>query len=193
MPLLKKSTLICSSLFLINSFIAGCSSTTEKMVIAPEIYTNKTNQYQQKSAHIEVDDLRNKIHIIEILKEDQAAELISSNQNIAEIIKPALIKAFTQNGLTINSQSENQLTLIVNNAVITVKQALVKYSASNVITLTARVQSGEQTLTKTYNSKGQSEGVLKADIAVLERDFNQQLAKLLLQIVNDSEIQQFIQ
>ena len=54
------------------------------------------------------------------------------------------------------------------------------------------INNGSGTLTKSFKITGKSNGPLKADIAVLERDFNQQLAKLLTQIVQNQEIQKFI-
>ncbi|GLX79607.1 hypothetical protein tinsulaeT_29470 [Thalassotalea insulae] len=180
------------SLLLTTSLITGCASAPKQMVLAPQLMLNKSNLLANKLAQVSVNDLRNKIHIIEILQPDAAAQLINSASNISQVVNQHFSEALTQHGLTISPATDNHITLIINNAEITVQQALLKYTTKGQITLTAKVQSGDQVLTKTYNSKMNSEGPLKADLAVLERDFNQQLAKLLVQIASDSQIKQFL-
>jgi len=190
---MKLNTLLIKLVSLVSvTTLVACSSTTPKMVISPQVLTNKTNAYLQKSAQVLVSDLRNKIHIIEIVKDDNAAELISSAENLTSIIDNSIKQAFVNNGLNIADIANNQIEVIINNAQIRVMQDLVKYKTSGLITLTAQIQSKDQTLTKTFNSRSNSEGVLTADLAVLERDFSQQLAKLIVQIVNDPQLQQFI-
>ncbi len=180
------------SLLLGTALVTGCSNSAQQMVLAPQLILSKNNFFNQKSAQITVNDLRNKSHIIEILKSDAAAELINSADNISQVVQQHFVQALSQHGLKISAASNNQLTLIINNAEITVQQEMLKYTSKGQITLTVKIQSGEQVLTKTYNSKMNSEGALKADLAVLERDFNQQLAKLLVQIASDPQIEQFL-
>jgi len=179
-------------LLLLASLNVGCSNTSPKMVIAPNLINETSNKLAGKSAFVEVNDLRNKIHIIEISKKDKAAELISSHQNLSNTISESFKKTLSHNGLDVNDHGENQLTLIINTAEVNVQQTMVKYKATSLITLTIQLLTTEQTFTKTYNSKINSEGVLNVDIAVLERDFNQQLTNLFEKIVNDDELHQFL-
>jgi len=75
---------------------------------------------------------------------------------------------------------------------ISVQQEMVKYQVNNELVIRVKVNNGTQTLSNTFKVRGTSEGPLNADIAVLERDFNQQLAQLLTQVISNAEIQHFI-
>lgn len=173
--------------------LTACASSAKNMVLSPQVPQQKSAFYQNKTASLTVSDLRTNIHTIAIHKAGKATELISTDIHIDQIIKKVYQKGLIENSLEINENSANAINLIINTAQVDVQQELVKYSAKNQLTLTAQITSANKTLTKTYNNKGESEGAFKADIAVLERDFNQQLGGLLLQIINDKEIQQFIQ
>ena len=189
---LAPSALSLNFLLALSALITGCESTPQQLVIAPQTINSNGKHFLQKSAEVSVNDLRNKIHVIEIIKEDSAAQLINTSSHLGQTLAEHFTKALVDSGLNIAAASNNTITLIINNAEIKVKQSLLKYQASTQLTLTVKVATNEQVLTKTYNSKLNSEGALKADIAVLERDFNQQLSALLQQIVNDSEVYQFI-
>ena len=95
--------------------------------------------------------------------------------------------------MRIKAPAANQVEIIIDNALVSVQQSMVKYSASNQMNIRVVINNSKGTLTKTFKITGTSKGPLKADLAVLERDFNQQLAKLLTQIVQNEELQQFMQ
>ena len=97
-----------------------------------------------------------------------------------------------KNGLQLQPLAANQFDVIIDNALISVQQELVKYTAHNEIQIRVIAKNGQKTLTKTFKISGNSNGPFKADIAVLERDFNQQLAKLLTQITQNQELREFI-
>lgn len=190
MNIINIKSLIATSV--LTCVISSCTSSPKQMVIAPEVNTTISNAYQQKFSQLSVKDLRTKTHIIEIIKEGSAAEIISSSTSLGTVIQSKLVNAFKRNSLQISPNVTNHLVLQINKAEVNVEQSLMKYTANNVISLTVSVQSGERTLTKSYQTKGNSDGALTADIAVLERDFNQQLGKLLTKVVMDSEIQNFL-
>ena len=187
MNTIKITTLIFTLLAL-----TSCASAPKYIVIFPEITTKATNVYQGQSISLQVIDRRSANHIVQILKENQAATLVSSQQVLTAIIDKTLRPQLISQGLTFAPQAENNFEVIIDAALISVQQELLKYQAKNVITLTAKISNAEQTLNKRFTIKGNSNGPLTADTAVLARDFNQQLAKLLSQLINDNEIKEFI-
>lgn len=172
--------------------LIGCSNTVQNVVVAPQVSMNKSAFYQNKNAKITTTDLRTSNHIIQILSEGKAADLISTKASLSSIIEQQMKTSLKNNGLMLDEFSTNTIEIIVNQAQVSVKQELMKYQAQNIVELTIRAENGQQVLTKSFKTSGSSNGPLRADIAVLERDFNQQLGKLLQQIVLDKEIQQFI-
>ena len=162
------------------------------MVLAPQATSSSSNIFANKNIALNVSDLRTSAHVIAIHQVGEATELISTNEHFDRIIFDVFKASLQKNALNISHNANNQLTLIVNKAQIDVQQDLLKYETKSQITLTVQVNVNEKTLTKTYNSQGTSNGVLSADLAVLERDFNQQLSKLFVRIIHDSEIQNFL-
>lgn len=181
-------------LLLITSItlLFACSSAIKHVIVNPELLTANTNAYQQKQAQISFTDLRRANHIVQILRSNEAAELYSSQQPLVAIIKKSLSAGLKANGLQLQPLAANQVEIFIDNALISVQQELVKYTANNEITLRVIAKNGQKTLTKTFKISGKSHGPFKADIAVLERDFNQQLAKLLIQVTQNKELHEFI-
>lgn len=189
MRLYKKtlSVILVSALTLV-----GCSQKPNQMIIAPDVRAVSSNAFAGYSAKVSVEDLRTHLHIIEVKKEGKASHLVSNANDFATALKQQLTQALKTNQLQISPSNQQQFAVTINQAYVKVAQSLSRYKANSKITLTVQVNKGDSTLTKTYNSKSSSEGLLTADMAVLERDFNQQLGALITQIVNDTEIHQFV-
>ena len=189
----KVKTLAASSLLLL---LTACATKPTHVVIAPDLsITNKVtkqSQYQNKQASITITDMRSTQHVVQILRKDEAAEVYSSQQPLDKIIEQTLTTEFKKQGLVVNVQASNTIEIIIDNALISVQQEMMKYQVNNELVIRVKVNNGSQTLSNTFKVRGTSEGPFNADIAVLERDFNQQLAKLLVQVSNNTEIQHFI-
>tara|TARA_B110000438_G_C15678220_1_gene591176 strand:- start:160 stop:732 length:573 start_codon:yes stop_codon:yes gene_type:complete len=173
-------------------FLLACSTAIKHVIVSPELSTGISDVYQQKQVQLRFTDLRRSNHIVQILRLDEPAQLYSSQQPIVDIVEQSLTSALKANGLQVTSLAANKIEVIIDNALINVQQELLKYSANNQMDFRVVINNASGTLTKSFKITGKSNGPLKADIAVLERDFNQQLAKLLTQIVRNQEIQEFI-
>lgn len=172
--------------------LSACSSNVKHLVIAPDILTTNHSLLSNQSINITTSDLRTAQHMLQIIKEDQAAQLITSQSSLADIVDKALTAAYKKSAAQVTPAGKNVLNVVINKALINVNQSMMKYNANNAIELSISIDNGEQTLTKSYRSSGKSEGPLQADIAVLERDFNQQLSKVIANIVNDPQLIEFM-
>ena len=176
--------------------VTACANKPTHVVIAPDLsITNSASSqsdYQNKQANITVTDMRSAQHIVQILRKDKAAEIYSSQQPLKNIIKQTLTAEFKKQGLAINAQASNTIDIIIENSLISVQQEMMDYQVNNELVILVKVNNGKQTLSNTFKVRGTSEGLLSADIAVLERDFNQQLSNLLTQIISNTEIKSFI-
>ncbi|MFQ3195678.1 MAG: putative lipoprotein [Colwellia sp.] len=186
-------TLAVSTLLVL---LTACANKPTHVVIAPDlsITNSASNQsnYQNKQASLTVTDMRTAQHVVQILRKDEAAEVYSSQQPLNQIIEQTLTAEFKKQGLEINAQAGNIIEIIIDNGLISVQQEMIKYKVNNELVIRVTVNNGAQTLSNTFKVRGTSEGPLKADIAVLERDFSQQLTQLLSQVITNSEIQRFI-
>ncbi|TWX70387.1 YajG family lipoprotein [Colwellia sp. C1TZA3] len=188
-----KSSIINLLFLSAATLLLACSTPIKQVIVSPEINVGSSNAFQQKQVQLRFSDLRRSNHIVQILHTGEATQLYSPQQRIVDVVSAALTPALIANGLQIQPLAVNQVEVIIDNALVSVQQQILKYSASNQMSFRVIVNNGKNTLTKTFKITGTSNGPLKADLAVLERDFNQQLTRLLSQIVQSKELQQFIQ
>lgn len=173
------------------AILTGCNSTANNIIVAPQVFINKAPA-SSIEARLDVQDLRTASHIVEIFKEGEAAQLFSSQAFLQDIVDKTIKDAFQKSGISASQSSAKSIVVAIERADIEVHQKLTKYTANNNIKLIATVTNGDSTLTKAFTNKGNSNGILNADLAVLERDFNQQFGQLISQLAQDSEIHSFL-
>lgn len=182
---------ILLTLFLLN-IITACTTSPKHIVLYPELIGYSKGVYFDKKVQLNVIDQRSSSQVVQILKDNEPAHLLSSQDSLTNIVNKSISPVLRTQGLTIETYANTKINIIINTALINVKQNLVNYTAKNTISLKVFVSSSDKVISKIFNVTGQSNGPLTADIAVLERDFNNQLASLLVKITNDVEIQNAI-
>ena len=187
----KKNLLLIISLIM-TFVLSGCASAPSHLIIAPEIMSTSIIQHANQQASLDVVDMRTAIHVVQILREGEAATLFSAQERLEDIIKSSLSKHWQEQGLAIQANALNSINIAIEKAVISVTQETLSYKVQTEIVLKVTINNSLQTLTSTFNNRGNSEGPFKADIAVLERNFNQRLANLLQQILANEKIKLFL-
>jgi uncharacterized lipoprotein len=172
--------------------ISGCTNTPSHLIIAPDIMETPNISYSNKQIQLNVTDMRTSNHIVQVMRKGEAATLISAEKRLEKTIKNTLNKHWIKQGLSIQDGAINSIKISIEKAVISVNQEMMKYKVQSEIVLKITITNGSQTLTNTFRNRGNSEGPLKADIAVLERNFNQRLANLLQQILANKKISNFL-
>ncbi len=192
MTKLTAVTNIFFTLFL--TFLLGaCASQPSHLIISPELTNINQTNYQNKTASLNVVDLRVGNQIIQVKQEgEEALTLFSATQRIEQTIKNTLSKHLQQQGLIISEPANNTITVNIKKAVIEVNESLIKHSAKNTFIFQIKVNNGDKTLTTEYKSTNIEEAPLHADISALTLDFNQRLANALVWIINNKEIQNFL-
>ena len=190
---MKSKKQLFSIISLIITFLLiGCASAPTHLIIAPEIITPPISKQINQQASLNIIDMRTANHIVQILRENEAATIFSAQERLEDIIKNSLSKHWPQQGLVISNNSVNAINIDIENALINVKQDTFKYQVQTEIVLKVSINNGIKTLTSTFKNTGSSKGPFKADLAVLERNFNQRLSNLLQNILVNEEINQFL-
>ena len=185
------------TVLIIISFLSSCSNSPSHLLLAPELNLPTGSNYRNKQAQLNVTDLRTAGHIIQVLHEGKAAELMTSQQTLSETIRQILTKEFENQGLSIkqianNETINNKIEVIIDEALVSVTQETMSYEARGNISIRIKIINSLQTLTKTFNNRNNRTGSLTPDISVLEQDFNQQLTNSLINILTNDEVIQFI-
>ena len=177
--------------------LAACSTKPSQVIVAPQVSQSAAPTYAGQQISLDVVDLRTTNHLIQILRKDKPAELFSPAQSLPDALNASLSQYLTAQGLAM--QGANTLggvaamTVSIEKALVSVQQSLVKYQASSEIRLLITVNKGDKTYSQVLTSKGKSNGPITADVAVLERDLNQQLGKVISDLANNPELIAFIQ
>jgi len=188
----SKHNLLPIASIIITFLLSSCTSAPNHLIIAPEIIVPSVIQHTNQQAVLDVVDMRTANHVVQILREGEASTIFSAQERLEKIIKNSLNKHWQQQGLSIQTSAVNSINVSIEKAIISVTQETMSYQAQSEIALKVTVNNSEQTLTSTFKNTGNSKGPFKADIAVLERNFNQRLANLLQQILANEKINHFL-
>ena len=143
---------------LLTCFLSGCANQASQFIIAPELGAIHSNIYQEQQIKLKVIDIRPGTHIAQILSSNEAAKLYSSKNTLDGVINNVMDKQLKAQGLKLTNESQNAIEIRIDNALITVELALIKYNATSKITLRFIINNGEKTLTKTFRSTTTSNG-----------------------------------
>jgi uncharacterized lipoprotein len=172
--------------------VYGCANVPSHIIIAPEIMSPSNTVQSNKQAQLDVIDMRTSIHIVQIMREGKAAILVSAQERLENTIKDTLSQHWKKQQLTLNNNAINTINITIEKAIINVEQSTFDYKVQTEIILKVVVNNGSETLTSIFKNRGNSDGPFKADIAVLERNFNERLAKVLQQIITNQKISDFL-
>jgi uncharacterized lipoprotein len=172
--------------------LSGCANLPNHVIVSPDIMVTPAVSYNNKQAQLEVTDMRTANHVVQIMREGEAATLISAQERLEVTINNNLSKHWKIQGLDLNELGINTINVAIEKAVISVSQETIAYKVQTEIILKVTINNGSKTLTNTFSNRGNSDGPLQADVAVLERNFNQRLAKLLQQILVNKKISYFL-
>ncbi|REL25677.1 hypothetical protein DXX93_03305 [Thalassotalea euphylliae] len=179
------------------TLLAACSTKPSQVIVAPQISQSATPIYSGKQISLNVIDLRTSNHLIQILRKGKPAELFSPAQSLPDALNASLNQYLTAQGLATQEPNTQDgataMTVSIEKALVSVQQSLVKYQASSEIRLLINITKGDKTYSQVLTSKGKSNGPISADVAVLERDLNQQLGKVISDLANHPELIAFMQ
>jgi uncharacterized lipoprotein len=170
----------------------GCANVPSHIIIAPEITSPSNRVQSNKQTQLDVIDMRTSNHIVQIMRKGKAAILVSAQERLENTIKDTLSQHWKNQHLTLNNNAFNTIKITIDKAIINVEQSTFDYKVQTEIILKVVINNGSETLTSTFKNRGNSDGPFKADIAVLERNFNERLAKVLQQIITNQKISDFL-
>ena len=180
--------LVFSLIILLNA----CASAPTTLILSPTVLLNANATVAATTINLQVVDHRTQQHVLQIHDGDNPPQLISNNRLITTMINQSFQQSFVNQGYQLSLSAPLSVTVVIKEMLINLNQHRFKYEASNHIILQIKLKNAEGELTKTFNSKGASNGILTADFAVLERIFNQQLGELINQAAHDPAIRQFL-
>ena len=183
-----KSLIICSTLFL-----ASCSSHAPNLIVLnPEVSEVTQNQSDNIPLSIKTIDTRKANYVVRFNNKDDAARLVSPFQSPRQQLAVIFQDGFSQAGYQLSANSDRQLQIQLEQLLTNVNESFLGYQADTNIIINVIATKGNQTLTKRFDAKGKLKGSMSADFASLEQEINQLITKLSTDIINDNELNDFL-
>lgn len=183
-----KKVFFIFSIFLISA----CANQPTEIKLQPQVVNIQSQVYQTQSAKISVADNRHSGHLVEVLTNNEESKLIKSTKPLKSVLNSQFRKELTTQGLSFNKDATVSLQFNVERARTYINQDVFDYRANTIIKLKVNVENPKQTLSKTFTLRATSRGPLTADIDEIQQDFNVQLTKIIIQVLEDEQLQNFI-
>lgn len=174
---------------LVNS---ACTSKPTTIKLDPKVTNHPSNIYTNHTGKVLVNDLRKNAHIVEVLSSNKPPAFINTNSSLRNVLSKQFSSQLTTQGMTVNKDALITLKFNVERARTYVNQDVLDYRSNTIIKLKVHIENPVQTLSKTFTLRATTRGALTADIDELEQEFNIQLGKLITQVVEDEQLQDFI-
>ena len=172
--------------------LGGCASVPQQVILAPTLIPQQYNPDTLSEIDLDVVDNRRQRHLLQIKQGSEQRKLLSANRSPGKLLNQTITQGLSQQGYQLTPTANVVMTVEIEKMLINLNQETVEYQANNDIALKVIVKKEGKTLTKRFSSKGESHGPLKADVSVLERLFNEQLGQLINQLLNDSQIKDYL-
>jgi len=169
--------------------ITGCAQMPGQFVLAPNLQVPSMKAGQALSHSVTVNDMRAYQYLLTLEHGQEKRQLLNSDRAPEQVIRATLSNALASNKVALTAVDYR---VEIAELLINVKQRSLKFESNSSIVLLVNINKGDGELSKTFKRTGNSYGPLKADIAVIERDFNLLLGQLLQDIANDQELLQYI-
>lgn len=175
------------TLLLVVIFCHGCA-TPPSYFIVNTISDTSNSLLSNNLVNVEVTDLRSRQDILQS-NHNGSISYLSAQLPTTVLIKQGLINSFNQKSKTMNNSfNTNVIHVDIEKMAMKLTQSSFSYETKSLIKLTVTFTNQNKTLKKTFKRQGASKGPLKADIAVMEQDFNQLLTLIFNDISQDSEL-----
>ena len=176
--------------------LAGCAAKPVNMILnapTPLEYSNNLT-YMGQNYKVVVQDIRNEKHLLKVIDSDGDAVRHAPGSPIIENLTKSMKQSFQAQGVTVNDYAGAKVILDIVQLETVVEQTALDYEASLSVEFKVTIQyTNNQSFDKTFSGNSTRSGILKYDIALLERDLNALVETVLADIYNDEFIIQAIQ
>ncbi|WP_409439722.1 YajG family lipoprotein [Psychromonas sp. GE-S-Ul-11] len=175
--------------------LLGCASTPTYTNITPQVNLEQNRQAFTNLQPWKIDsqDLRIARHVIEITDGDGVAKLINEQQSLRLLVEKSLTKAWLENGLKTDANSDYQVDIKLVKAIAKVTESTFSYDASSQMVVDVALTHRGKHFHKIFRSNKQWDGVFSNQIDGITDQLNKQLSLLLKQIIEDQELNSQLQ
>ncbi len=172
----------------------GCATNTPThMALNPQTPAITAKASQETQIAIEMIDTRSANFVARFNQGDDAAKLVSPSETPRQQLDQVFRQGFTNAGYVIDPSSPQHIQIQLEKLLTDVKDSALSYEAENNIIINVIASNKVKTFTKRYTGHNKVSGPFSSNFATLELAMNTLLDQLTSKIINDPELNQFIQ
>jgi uncharacterized lipoprotein len=184
-----KKLLVTVSIMLLTA----CATSPESQInLMPKATLSKSDIVKGKSFMLTSKDIRAAQYVAIVDSGHSRVEPIHPKQNLRLTLDDILTQQFESQGFLIVANSNNSITLTIDQALVTVNHSMMsnEMNAEVVIDVTAETPIGK--LVRTYNGTAMRSGALSASNEDIQLVLNDVLTLVLEKVANDQELQSYM-
>ncbi|MGL4613308.1 MAG: YajG family lipoprotein [Shewanella sp.] len=172
----------------------GCASQNPPELafspLAPNVRQQTTSPIQ---ISLDTLDTRKLDYVARFIEEGAKTRLIGASEPPKLLLDDVFRTGFTQAGYQIDPSASHSVQIQLEELQMDVIKKTFGYEAKHQVVIAVQARNNQQELVKRYRAKGNLKGPLTPDFATLELDMNKLLGQLTGEILNDPELNQFLQ
>ncbi|KFZ36396.1 hypothetical protein HR45_16365 [Shewanella mangrovi] len=182
------------ALLTITALLTGCAANSPKtLVLSPEIPPATAQTSSLISLALKSKDMRSISYVVRFMDDDKVERLVNPAESPRITLERLFNQALANAGYQIDPASSRDFEIVVDQVVTDVDESMLGFEANTHLMMTVNASNQNRTFTKRYSATSRLKGPFKADFASLELDINKLITQLSGQIVNDPELNQFLQ
>ncbi|MCH1929305.1 YajG family lipoprotein [Shewanella sp. A25] len=174
-------------------FFVGCANNPTHMAFSPQVPQITQHTYNATPISLSTIDGRSNEYVARFMEEGTKTRLVGPSEPPQMLLEEVFRSGFAEVGYQIDPGASSSVQIQLQELQMDVTKKTFGYEAKHSVVISVQARNSSQELNKQYRAKGTLKGPLTPDFASLEMDMNKLLGQLTGEILNDPELNQFLQ
>ncbi len=176
------------------ALLTACSAPQQSQInVNPQAALSQNTIVNNSSFSLASKDVRSAQYVALVDSGRNNIEPIHPRQNVRITLENALAEQFGSQGFRLSVNSENTITLEIQELLVSIKHSMMENQMDGSVVLEITAETPRGKLVKSYVGTAKRTGVLSASNDEIETVLNDVINKVLKEIANDAELQNYMQ
>ncbi|ATD26548.1 hypothetical protein RUK22_003578 [Vibrio cholerae] len=176
------------------ALLTACSAPQQSQInVNPQAALSQNAIVNNSSFSLVSKDVRSAQYVALVDSGRNNIEPIHPRQNVRITLENALAEQFGSQGFRLSVNSENTITLEIQELLVSVKHSIMENQMDGSVVLEITAETPKGKLVKSYTGTAKRTGVLSASNDEIETVLNDVINTVLKEIANDAELQNYMQ
>ncbi|GHX72927.1 lipoprotein, putative [Vibrio cholerae] len=176
------------------ALLTACSAPQQSQInVNPQAALSQNAIVNNSSFSLVSKDVRSAQYVALVDSGRNNIEPIHPRQNVRITLENALAEQFGSQGFRLSVNSENTITLEIQELLVSVKHSIMENQMDSSVVLEITAETPRGKLVKSYTGTAKRTGVLSASNDEIETVLNDVINTVLKEIANDAELQNYMQ